>query len=41
MISLDTLRAVPIPPELRVKMVEYAVEVADSAARGSRSAAGA
>jgi 4-hydroxybenzoyl-CoA thioesterase len=41
MISLDTLRAVPIPPELRAKMAEYAVEVADSAARGSRSAAGA
>ena len=39
MISLETLRAVPIPPELRAKMAAYTVEVADPARQSAASAA--
>jgi len=39
MISLETLRAVPIPPELRAKMAAYAVEVADPAQQSAVPAA--
>lgn len=38
MISLESLRAVPIPPDLRARMAEYAVEVVDLAAGGAKSA---
>jgi hypothetical protein len=28
MVSLETLRAVPIPPELRARMADYAADLA-------------
>ena len=38
MVSLETLRAVPLPPELRAMMAGYAAEVADPASRSALSA---
>ena len=37
-VSLEKLRAVPIPPELRARMAPYAVEVSDLGAPGATPA---